>query len=142
MKPLSKGAARLRNASHKRQLDPNMVRGKFEHDVYKRLAFKNAQGRAEEVLLFDPQNEGSENANLAVESQPELRLDLKRAILTFSRKERTVLYRHMVMNQNMVTATRRRREPVVFWRTWMRETALPRLRNLLAEYQVNGKVVV
>lgn len=117
------------------------VRGKYR-PVYKRASFTNVQGEREEVLLFDTQNESMEETALAVDSHPELRLDLRRALSQFNRQERRVLFRRLVQRQSMTVATQNmKKRSASWWRKWYKDVALPKLRESLKDYW-DGKEVV
>ena len=106
-----------------------------------RARYTNAQGKREEVLLIDFQDEHEDS--LAQESFPELRRDLTKAFGMFTMKEQSVLYRVLVQRQSIVQATKRMRSKSRrSWARWYVTKALPKLRRVLRDYNEKGKVVV
>jgi len=116
---------------------------KVRADDYHALRLRNDQGEREEVVLLDLQGEGTERALLVREDQPELRYDLTKALGMFTVQERRVLMRVLLYRQSVSYATRyMKKRSTRTWRRWMKERALPKLRRVLRDYKVDGKVVV
>jgi hypothetical protein len=139
VKSKKKPPKRRAAASKKSKFGPKVVRARS----YRRLKLRNDRGEREDVLLFDSQSMEAEQSFLVQEDQAELRLDLTRALRMFTLQERRVLYRVLVQRQSMTQATKQmRKHSGRWWRRWMQDKALPKLRAKLGDYCQNGKVVL
>lgn len=96
-------------------------------------------GKRQPVVLMEPRH--LERA-VAVDSYPELREDLRRALEPFTKLQKRVLFRILVQGQTLPVATKGLARSTVWWWGWYTKTALPKLRKSLQEYVENGKVVI
>lgn len=94
---------------------------------------------AAEVMLFDPTNENDDL--LAVDEHMELGLDLKEAFDSFTIPQQRILFRVLVQGLTLEQATKKSRIALRTWQRWYREEALPKLRDLLADYRGETKEV-
>lgn len=90
-------------------------------------------GKRELVELFDPQDESNEK-HLISTVNFDLNADVKSALGRFSKAEQRVLYRVFVQGQSVKEASKRSRRSVRSWERWIKDEALPTLREHLKDY--------
>ncbi len=100
--------------------------------------FEDAGSMDEYPLFHDP----SAAEILAQEPRYELKKDLKQALGQFSPIEQRILFRVLVQGQSVTEATKNMKHRRGRWEPWLRNVALPKLRELLADYYQNGKLVL
>lgn len=116
---------------------------------YQPMRARNAiTNKLEEVVLVDAVK-FADFKELAVDSQIELKLDLKRALSKFNEAQRKVLFRTLVQGMSIEAAVEgvrigkaRVRKSNLWWWRWMNNIALPQIRSKLADYVEKGKLVV
>ena len=99
-----------------------------------------------EVVLFSPSlltrlSDGGFKP-LRDDPNPELKLDVLRALKQFSVAERRIIFRVFIQGQSVDLATKGSKKSSSYWHYWLQHTALPKLRQTLKDYCVNGKVVL
>ena len=93
------------------------------------------------VLLYDPTDE-TRSDWLVSDPKIEMKADVHRAFLKFSAIERRFLFNVLVIGKSLEQATARSKWTKERWRLWLNNTALPKLRRLLKDYNENGRVVI
>ncbi len=93
--------------------------------------------RREEVILFDPLDEGSAEKRLlsACKSNYELHCDLTAAFKSFSPIEKRIILRVLLQGLSVEEACQRMRKSARTWERWMYTKALPVLRVVLSDYE-------
>lgn len=113
------------------------------HGYHPMMHRNTCTGELQQVVLIEPE---SLQDLVAVGSYPELHFDLRRALGKFTKTQRVVLRRVLVEGLSVDAATHHVRGPFNrtsrWWAHWLTSIALPQLRADLADYNVDGKVVI
>jgi hypothetical protein len=91
-------------------------------------------GKREYLVLFDPQNEAND-ALLAAKYPIELRVDLKKALASFTRNQQLIIVRVLLHGYTFQQATKRMRISYVSAWRWFTRTAIPQLQAALIDYK-------
>jgi len=134
-----------------RQYGETMKQDK-QNENYGRARLRNWRtGKPQEILLVDwnelerylgnPRpsahqgyHEMFRNVVISPEPSPELKKDVRDALKVFSPIEQRILFRVIVQGQSFEVATARMLASSQSWRQWYVTTALPLLRERLADY--------
>jgi hypothetical protein len=100
-----------------------------------------------EVVLFSPEKlsmlaECGEIEALTHTPQLDLRFDLNKALSDFTQVQKRIIFKVYVQGIPIEVACKQSHKSSSWWTYWLREKALPKLRQRLKDYYVNGKVIV
>lgn len=102
---------------------------------YQDARIRNATtGKRDSVVLFDPQNEVNDHL-LSSDFPIEMRLDLKRALESFTHNQQLIIVRVLLQGYTFQQATKRMRISYVSAWRWFRNTAIPQLQAALIDYK-------
>lgn len=109
--------------------------------------YQRERAFGKEVVLLSPDfltmlGETGQCSALSHDAQLDLKKDIGAALKQFSPAERHIIFRVFVQGQSIDLATKGSRFSTSFWKHRISTYILPKLRESLKDYCVNGKVVM